>query len=275
MLLEVICRYDERDSTSVDVPAENYTSQLDKFDESDVKGLKVGLPKEYFIEGIQQEIREEILKSVKMLTSYGIEVEEISLPHTEYAVATYYIIAPAEASSNLARYDGVKYGLRSTGYKSEKEYSALVDMYRQTRKDGFGNEVKRRIMLGTYALSKGYYEAYYGKAQRVRRLIAEDFLKAFDKVDLIVTPVTPTTAFKLGEKIDDPLQIYLSDIFTIPCNLAGLPGISIPCGYDKNGLPIGLQILAPHFEESLLLKFAYFFEQVKGLKKPKDNPYVV
>ncbi len=273
-VLEIICRYDPRDSTSVNIPPEKYTVELDKCDDTDVKGLKIGLPKEYFISGIQEEVKTEILNSVKLLETYGAKVEEISLPHTEYAVATYYILAPAEASSNLARYDGVKYGFKykDKNYDSEdSEYSTLVNMYRYTREIGFGAEVKRRIMLGTYSLSSGYYEAYYAKAQNVRYLITQDFINAFSKVDLIISPTTPTTAFKLGEKINNPLQMYLSDIFTIPCNLAGLPGISIPCGYDKNGLPIGLQILAPHFEETKMLKLAHFFEQVRKIRKVKNQ----
>ncbi len=272
IILEIICRYDEKDSTSVNLPQENFVEQLENLDEREIKNLRIGLPKEYFIEGVQKEIKEKIFGSINLLSSYGIKFEEISLPHTEYAVATYYIIAPAEASSNLARYDGVKYGYKN--YTEDENYPKLINMYRTTREEGFGNEVKRRIMLGTYSLSSGYYDAYYAKAQRVRKLITQDFLVAFDKVDLIITPTTPTTAFKIGEKINDPLQMYLSDIFTIPCNLAGLPGMSILCGYDNQGLPIGMQILAPHFKESLMLKLVYFFEKVCKIEKIR-NKYVV
>lgn len=263
MVLELICCYDEKDSTSINLPREKFTQELEKLNVDFLKKTKIGLPKEYFIEGIQSEVKEKILSSVKILESFGAKIEEISLPHTEYAIATYYLIAPAEASSNLARYDGVKYGFKS---KNDGDYS-LIEMYCKTRSEGFGQEVKRRIMLGTYALSKGYYEAYYGKAQKVRTLITRDFITAFEKVDLIITPTTPTTAFKLSEKINDPLQMYLSDVFTIPCNLAGLPGISIPCGYDNNKLPIGLQILAPHFKEAEMLKLSYILEKELKIKK--------
>jgi len=273
VVLEIICRYDVRDSTCVNLPKENFVEELRKVDENFVKNLKVGVPKEYFIEGIQKEIRERIFDVINFLSSYGAEIKEISLPHTEYSVAVYYIIAPSEASSNLARYDGVKYGYK-TKTISDDEFSAMINAYRYTRKEGFCAEVKRRIMLGTYSLSSGYYDAYYLKAQKVRRLIFEDFMKAFKEVDIIITPTTPTTAFKLGEKINDPLQMYLSDIFTIPCNLAGLPGVSVPCGYDDKKLPIGLQILASHFNESLLLKTAYFIEKNFKFEKIK-NRYVV
>ncbi len=273
IVLEVICGDDPKDSTCVNIPKENFTDELVKVDSDFIKKLKIGVPKEYFIEGIQKEIKEKIYEVVEFLAKEGAEIKEISLPHTEYAVAVYYIIAPSEASSNLARYDGVKYGYK-TSTKSTENYSSLINMYRYTRKEGFGVEVKRRIMLGTYSLSSGYYDEYYGKAQKVRKLIFEDFEKAFSQVDLIITPTTPTTAFKLGEKINDPLQMYLSDIFTIPCNLAGLPGISIPCGYDKEGLPIGLQILAPHFKETNLLKLAYFITQNYKFEKKKGK-YVV
>lgn len=287
MILEIICKYDEKDSTSINIPEEKYSQELDVCDEKNLKGIKIGLPKEYFIEGIQEEIKTEIMKSVRLLESYGAEIVEVSLPNTEYAVATYYIIAPSEASSNLARYDGVKYGFKykkgegrmeteeGKSISDETKYSTLIDMCRWTRKEGFGNEVKRRIMLGTYSLSSGYYDAYYGKAQRVRNLITQDFINIFEKVDVIITPTTPTTAFKLGEKVNDPLQMYLSDIFTIPCNLAGLPGVSVPCGYDKNGLPIGMQILASHLNEMTILKLAYLHEKLKKIQKVNNNPYIV
>ncbi len=273
-ILQIICRYDERDSTCVNLPQENFVEELKKVDENFPKKLKVGVPKEYFIEGIQKEVKEKVLDVINFLSKQKAEVKEISLPHTEYSVAVYYIIAPSEASSNLARYDGVKYGYKYTEKIDEQEYSQMINMYRYTRKEGFGSEVKRRIMLGTYSLSSGYYDAYYLKAQKVRRLIFEDFMKAFEEVDVIITPTTPTTAFKLGEKINDPLQMYLSDIFTIPCNLAGLPGISIPCGYDDKNLPIGVQILSSHFNEKLLLQTAYFIEQNYKIQKIKEK-YVV
>lgn len=274
LVLEVICRYDEKDSTCVNYPIEHYSQEVLKTDENFIKGLKIGLPKEYFTEGIQREIKEQIYKVVEFLSNEGAIINEVSLPHTEYAVAVYYILAPAEASSNLARYDGVKYGYKSLLKNSNEDYSPLINSYRFTRKEGFSSEVKRRIMLGTYSLSSGYYDAYYAKAQKVRRLIFEDFVRVFKEVDLLIVPTTPTTAFKLGEKLNDPLQMYLSDIFTIPCNLAGLPGMSIPCGYDDNGLPIGLQILANHFKESIMLKLAYYIE--KNFKFGKiNNKYLV
>ncbi len=273
-VLEIICKYDERDSTCVNLPQENFVEELKKVDENFVKKIKIGVPKEYFIEGIQKEIKDKIFEVINFLSKEGAEIKEISLPHTEYSVAVYYIIAPSEASSNLARYDGVKYGYKHFGKIDEPQYSDMINMYRYTRKEGFGPEVKRRIMLGTYSLSSGYYDAYYLKAQKVRRLIFEDFINAFQQVDVIITPTTPTTAFKLGEKINDPLQMYLSDIFTIPCNLAGLPGISIPCGYDEKGLPIGLQILSSHFKEKLLLQLSYFIEQNYKFQKIKGE-YVV
>lgn len=274
IVTEIICRYDNRDSTCVNLPQEKFTEKLNMVDENFIKNIKIGIPKEYFVEGIQEEIKQKVLEVIKFLSDCGAKVEEVSLPHTEYAVAVYYIIAPAEASSNLARYDGVKYGYKSLTKISSDEYPEIINMYRSTRKEGFGAEVKRRIMLGTYSLSSGYYDAYYLKAQKVRRLIFEDFINVFTKVDFVITPTTPTTAFMLGEKINDPLQMYLSDIFTIPCNLAGLPGISIPCGYDSKGLPIGLQILAPHFNEEKIFKLAYFIEQNYKFEKVKTK-YVV
>mgnify|MGYP001420554816 CR=1 FL=1 len=269
ILLNIISGHDSMDSTSVleDVP--DYTAHL----KNDAKNLKIGVPKEYFVKGIHKDVEREVLNSIETFKKLGARILEISLPHTEYAVAAYYIIAPAEASSNLARYDGVHYGYRSI--KSEirnpkSEISSIVDMYERTRDEGFGNEVKRRIMLGTYALSSGYYEAYYLKALKVRTLIKNDFDEAFNKCDVILTPVSPTPAFKIGERISDPLQMYLSDIFTIPVNLAGLPAISIPCGFSSDGLPIGLQIIGKPFDEGQILRIAYTFEQNTDyhLKKP-------
>jgi aspartyl-tRNA(Asn)/glutamyl-tRNA(Gln) amidotransferase subunit A len=251
LLLGVIASHDPCDSTSADVPVPDYLSALGK----EIKGLKIGLPKEYFAEGLEGEVKSALLSTVKQLQGQGAEVEEITLPHTEYAIATYYLLATAEASANLARYDGVRYSFR------EEDPGNLDQMYRRTRSQGFGAEVKRRIMLGTYALSAGYYDAYYLKAQKVRTLIMQDFQQAFQKVDVLVTPTSPTVAFKIGEKIDDPLQMYLSDIYTISANLAGIPGISVPCGLSSVGLPIGIQILGRHFEEETVLRVAYVTEQ--------------
>ncbi|RMG90818.1 MAG: Asp-tRNA(Asn)/Glu-tRNA(Gln) amidotransferase subunit GatA [Candidatus Dadabacteria bacterium] len=257
-LFQAIAGHDPLDSTSIDRPVPDLAAL-----EPDVKGLRVGVPREYFIEGLDPEVEAAVRRAIGVLEAQGAEVREVSLPHTEYAVATYYLIAPAEASSNLARYDGVKYGLRVPG-------EDLIDTYRKTRAAGFGAEVKRRIMLGTYALSAGYYDAYYLKAQRVRARIAEDFRRAFAEVDVIACPTTPTPAFRLGEKVDDPLQMYLNDIFTIPANLAGLPGISVPCGVTEAGLPVGFQLLAGAFEEETLLRAAYAYEQAAGLERRPD-----
>jgi len=251
ILLNVISGKDPRDSTSVDMAVPDYTSFLGK----DIKGLRIGIPDEYFISGMDPSVEEAVKGAIKTLESLGAIPERVSLPHTEYAVATYYLIATAEASSNLARYDGVKYGHRS------KDIDNLLDMYMKTRNEGFGPEVKRRIMLGTYALSAGYYEAYYRKAQQVRTLIRRDFIEAFKMVDVIITPTSPTPAFPIGERIADPLQMYLSDIFTISVNLAGIPGISIPCGFSPDGLPIGMQILARPFDEGTIIKVAHAYEQ--------------
>jgi aspartyl-tRNA(Asn)/glutamyl-tRNA(Gln) amidotransferase subunit A len=250
-VLNVIAGHDENDSTSADVPVPNYVAELGK----DVKGLKVGMPKEYFGDALDNEIRNAIERKLDLLRSHGATVEEVSLPHTEYTIATYYILATAEASSNLARYDGARYGYRAAGVRD------LAEMYTRSRSEGFGAEVKRRIMLGTYVLSAGYYDAYYRKGQKVRRLIQEDFFNAFRRVDCLITPTSPTTAFKAGEKVDDPLQMYLSDIYTTSANLAGIPGISIPCGKDKQGLPIGLQILGKQFDEATVLRVADFLER--------------
>lgn len=260
ILLNIISGHDPRDSTSADIPVPDFTSLIGQ----DIKGMKFGIPKEYFIEGIDNEVKTSVKDAIKTLESLGAHPVEISLPHTEYAVASYYILATSEASSNLARYDGVKYGLRVRG-------SDLIDMYMQTREEGFGDEVKRRIILGTYALSSGYYDAYYKKAQQVRTLIKQDFEMSFESVDLIVTPTTPTPAFKIGEKTEDPLQMYLTDIFTLSVNLAGVPGISIPCGFSSKGLPIGLQIIGKHFDESSVLKAAYAYEQATEWHKKRPN----
>jgi len=254
LLLNVIAGYDQRDSTSVNAKLPDFTKSLEK----DVKGLKIGIPKEYFIEGIDPEIKKAVAETIKLYEKLGAKIQEISLPHTEYAVAVYYIVAPSEASSNLARFDAVQYGLRKKA-KSTKE--PLIDMYKETRGAGFGKEAKRRIMLGTFALSSGYYDAYYLKALKVRTKIIEDFTAAFKEVDVIITPTSPTPAFKIGEKMDDPLSMYLSDIFTIPANLAGIPAISIPCGMTKSNLPIGLQIMAPSFGEETIFKTAFTYEQ--------------
>jgi aspartyl-tRNA(Asn)/glutamyl-tRNA(Gln) amidotransferase subunit A len=252
VLLGIIAGHDPKDSTSADVPVPDYLKALKK---KDLKKLKVGVPAEYFTEGLDPEVEQAVRAAIEELRNLGGDIKEVSLPRTDAAIATYYIIATAEASSNLARYDGVKYGLRAKGTKD------LLDMYMKTRSEGFGPEVKRRIMLGTYTLSAGYYDAYYGKAQAVRTLIRQDFTSAFQEVDLIVTPTTPTPAFKLGEKIQDPLQMYLSDIFTISVNLAGLPAIALPCGYTKGGLPISLQVIGRPFEEDVILRAAHAYEQ--------------
>ena len=257
ILLSVIAGHDENDSTSAPVTKKDYGQHL----YSEIKGYRIGVVREIQNKGLNSDVQKVIEKAINIFCNLGVEIVEISLPHLEYAVAVYYIIAPAEASSNLARYDGVKYGFR------EKTAKNLMEMYCQTRSQGFGSEVKRRIMLGTYALSAGYYEAYYKKASQVRTLIRQDFIQAFEKCNFIITPVAPTPAFKIGEKADDPLQMYLSDIFTIPVNLAGLPAISLPGGFSQDGLPIGLQIIGPHFSEATLLQTAYQFEQVLNLKK--------
>ncbi len=250
LLMNVISGHDPRDSTSAAIEVPDFTEAIKR----GIKGLKIGVPREYFVEGLDSEVEGAVREAIKVLQGLGAEAVDISLPHTSYAVATYYILATSEASSNLARYDGVKYGFRAKG-------SSLIDMYMETRAQGFGQEVKRRIMLGTYALSAGYYEAYYRKAQQVRTLIKMDFERAFEDVDIIVTPTTPTPAFRIGEKISDPLQMYLNDIFTISVNLAGVPAISVPCGFSSEGLPIGLQIIGRHFDEETVLRAAYSYEQ--------------
>lgn len=261
IIMNVISGHDPLDSTSSVIGVPDFTGSLGK----DIRGLKIGIPKEYFIEGMDKEVELSIKTAIRHLESLGAVPVEISLPHTGYAVATYYILATSEASSNLARYDGVKYGFRATG-------DDLLETYINTRTQGFGAEVKRRIMLGTYALSSGYYDAYYKKAQQVRTLINMDFEKAFKTADVIVTPTSPTAAFKIGEKTDDPLQMYLSDIFTISVNLAGIPGISIPCGFTSDNLPVGLQIIGKHFDEETILKAAYAYEQSTDWHKKK--PYL-
>ena len=258
-ILSVISGRDERDSTSVPEPVPDYTAALT----GNIKGLKIGLPKEYFIGGLDKEVTDAVNAAVKQLEKLGAEIVEISLPHTDYAVAVYYIIATAEASANLARFDGIRYGARVNG-------ADPLELYSKTRGQGFGPEVKRRIILGTYVLSSGYHDAYYLRAQQVRTLIRQDFLKAFEKVDAVVTPTTPTAAFKIGEKSDDPMQMYLSDIFTISCNLAGNCGLSLPCGFSENPkLPIGLQLLGKPFGESTILKIAHAYEQATEWHKAK------
>jgi aspartyl-tRNA(Asn)/glutamyl-tRNA(Gln) amidotransferase subunit A len=251
IMLQTIAGHDPRDSTSVDLPVPDYRASMKK----SIRGLRLGIPREYFIEGMAHDVAEAVNNAVSTCRGLGAQIVDISLPHTEYGIAAYYIIAPAEASSNLARYDGVKYGHRAQGTKD------LIEMYRKSRSQGFGAEVKRRIMLGTYVLSAGYYDAYYRKASQVRTLIRQDFLDAFEKCDAILAPVSPIAAFKLGEKFDDPLQMYLSDVFTLPASLAGIPGMSVPCGFTSEKLPVGLQILGPHFREEVILRVAHQFEQ--------------
>jgi aspartyl-tRNA(Asn)/glutamyl-tRNA(Gln) amidotransferase subunit A len=260
IMMNVLAGYDPKESTSVSAEVPDYR----QFAGRDIKGWKIGIPKEYFIEGIDTEVNAAIKKAIAVIEQSGGQCVEISLPHTQYCLAVYYIIAPAEACSNLARYDGVRYGLRATDVRD------LLDMYKKTRMQGFGAEVKRRIMIGTYALSAGYYDAYYKKASQVRALIKRDFEEAFKNCDVILTPTTPTPAFKIGEKTDDPLQMYLSDIFTISTNLAGIPGISVPCGFTSGGLPIGMQFLASHFEEGKLIQIASAYE--KNAKIEKRRP---
>lgn len=261
LLLNHVAGFDPKDSTSLNIPVPDYTAVLGKT----IRGMKLGLPKEYFIDGLDPEVAKAVRVAAKKFEELGAHVEEISLPHTQYAVPTYYIIAPAEASANLARYDGVRFGYRDSTAKD------LLDCYKNSRTFGFGPEVTLRILLGTYVLSSGYYDAYYLKAQKVRTLIQQDFSSAFKKVDAILTPTAPTPAFKLGEKTDDPLKMYLSDIFTIPVNLAGLPGLAIPCGFSKKGLPIGMQLIAPHLEEARLFQLGHAYEQATPWheKRPK------
>ena len=255
LILEVISGHDHKDSTSAKKQTEPFSEKLTK----DIKGLKVGIPKEYKVEGMPNEINELWNKGIEIVKSLGCETKEISLPHTKYALPTYYIIAPAEASSNLARYDGVRYGFRAEG-------KDLIEMYENTRAQGFGDEVKRRILIGTYVLSSGYYDAYYLKAQKVRRLIKNDFDEAFKTVDTILTPTAPSSAFEIGQNVDDPISMYLNDVFTVPVNLAGLPAISIPAGYDQKNLPLGLQLIGKSFDEQTILNNAYAIEQNLNFK---------
>jgi aspartyl-tRNA(Asn)/glutamyl-tRNA(Gln) amidotransferase subunit A len=260
LLLNAIAGHDANDSTSADVPRPDYTTEI----KTGVRGLRVGVPKEYFIPGMDRDVEDAVKAAIRALEREGARVEDVSLPNTEYAVAVYYLLATAEASSNLARYDGVRYGYRA------KAPANLMDLYFRSRAEGFGPEVKRRIMLGTYALSSGYYDAYYVKAQRVRTLITRDFDRAFERVDVIATPTAPTPAFRIGEKTQDPLQMYLSDIFTISANLAGVPALSMPCGFSGEGLPIGLQLIGKPFAESTILRAAAAYERVTDwtTKKP-------
>jgi aspartyl-tRNA(Asn)/glutamyl-tRNA(Gln) amidotransferase subunit A len=261
IMMNVLAGFDPKESTSVSAEVPDYRQFVGR----DIKGWKIGIPKEYFIEGIDAEVNAAVKKVIAIIENCGGECVEITLPHTPYCLAVYYIIAPAEASSNLARYDGVKYGFRSA------EGGELLDMYKKTRMQGFGAEVKRRIMIGTYALSAGYYDAYYKKASQVRALIKSDFENAWKKCDVILTPTTPTPAFKIGEKTDSPLQMYLSDIFTISTNLAGIPGISVPCGFTAAGLPIGVQFLAGHFEEGKLIQIASAYEKSAQIEKRRPK----
>ncbi len=259
LVLETIAGHDKKDSTSVDRDDTDFTSAL----VNDVKGLKIGVPRDYFAEGIDPEVKENVLNAAKKLREMGAEVEEFDLGMVEYAIPAYYVIACAEASSNLERFDGVKYGYRT------KEYTDLHNMYKKTRSEGFGPEVKRRIMLGSFVLSSGYYDAYYVKALRVKALIKKAFDEAFSKYDIILGPVAPTTALKIGESLSDPIKMYLGDIYTVSVNLAGLPGISVPCGYDKKGMPVGLQLLGQTFNEKTIIRAAYAFEQTFQAKKPE------
>jgi aspartyl-tRNA(Asn)/glutamyl-tRNA(Gln) amidotransferase subunit A len=257
LMLEAMVGFDPKDSTSINKKKENYSKNLSK----NIKGLKIGIPKEYRVEGMPKEIEDLWEKGKKILKEEGAEIIDISLPHTEYALPTYYIVAPAEASSNLARYDGVKYGHRSS------KGTNLIEMYEHTRSEAFGDEVKRRILIGTYVLSSGYYDAYYLKAQKVRQLIKNDFDTAFNNVDAILTPSTPSATFKIGEKKDDPISMYLNDIFTVPTNLAGIPAMSVPAGYDKENLPLGLQLIGKPLGEQTLLNIAYAIESRSNLKQ--------
>ena len=261
LLLEAIAGFDPKDSTSADRPVEPFTTLLS----SGLKNSIIGVPAEYFIEGMDRDVQKAVNSAIETMKRLGAKIVDISLPHTKYAVAVYYILASSEASSNLARYDGVRYGYRSG------QSANLMEMYKHTRAQGFGREVKRRIMLGTFALSAGYYSAFYGKAQKARRLIADDFANAFKKCDLILAPTSPTPAFKLGSKLDDPLKMYLSDIFTIPLNLAGLPGISIPCGFTDNNLPVGMQLIGKQFDEKTILNAAHAYEQETQWYKKKPD----
>ncbi|GAB2547312.1 Asp-tRNA(Asn)/Glu-tRNA(Gln) amidotransferase subunit GatA [Gracilibacillus alcaliphilus] len=260
-LLQAIVGHDQMDSTSANVEIPNYSEAL----QQDVKGLRIAVPKEYLSEGVDPEVKEAVLAALKKYEELGATWEEVSLPHSKYAVAAYYLLASSEASANLARFDGIRYGKRT-----EKRVD-MIDMFKESRAEGFGYEVKRRIMLGTFALSSGYYDAYYKKAQKVRTLIKEDFEKIFADYDVVIGPTTPTPAYKVGEKIDDPLTMYTDDVLTTPVNLAGLPGISIPCGFSSAGLPIGLQIIGKHFDEAMIYRTAYAFEQATDFHTKRPN----
>ena len=260
VLLNTIAGHDPHDATSIEAPVPDYTAGLGK----GIKGIRVGIPMEYFIKGLDSDVEQAVRDAIEVLKKKGASIVDVSLPHTDYAIAVYYLVATAEASSNLARYDGVKYGYRASN-------NNLLEMYCKSRDEGFGPEVKRRIMLGTYALSAGYYDAYYKKASQVRTLIKNDFEEAFTRCDVIITPTSPTPAFKIGEKVADPLTMYLSDIFTISCNLAGIPGLSLPCGFTKENLPIGLQILGKPMDEETVLKTAYSFEQATEWHKKRPS----
>ena len=263
LMLEVISGYDQKDSTSSKKNSENFLNNLSK----NIKGTKIGIPKEYVVEGMSKEIQKLWDKGIEICKSLGCEIINVSLPHTKYALPTYYIIAPAEASSNLARYDGVRYGFRSKG-------NDLIEMYENTRGEGFGREVKRRILIGTYVLSSGYYDAYYLKAQKVRSMIKKDFDDVYKKVDAILTPTAPSSAFAIGEKTSDPISMYLNDVFTVPTNLAGLPGISIPAGYDQNNLPLGLQVIGRHFDEQKILDISYALEDEIKFKASVEDWWI-
>ncbi|SHF54292.1 aspartyl/glutamyl-tRNA(Asn/Gln) amidotransferase subunit A [Caldanaerobius fijiensis DSM 17918] len=258
MVLDIIAGYDKADSTSIDGKKQDFLSALSE----DIKGMKVGIPKELFAEGVSEGVKERIYEAAKVFENMGAIVEETSLPYSGYALAVYYIIASAEASSNLARYDGIRYGYRADNYED------MIDLFMKTRSEGFGKEVKRRIMLGTYALSSGYYDAYYKRAQKVRTLIKRDFDRAFETYDILISPTSPVPAFKIGEKMNDPLQMYMSDICTVPINIAGIPAISVPAGFE-NGLPVGLQIIGKPFDEATILKAAYAYEKNSGIEKKK------
>jgi aspartyl-tRNA(Asn)/glutamyl-tRNA(Gln) amidotransferase subunit A len=262
LLLGTISGYDPRDSTSVNAPVPEYTALL----AGGIRGLRIGVPREYFLEGMQPEVEAAVRAAISTMAELGAQVVDVSLPHTSYALPVYYLVAPAEASANLARYDGMRYGLSLDGVD-------LWDSYRQTRGQGFGPEVKRRVMLGTYALSAGYYDAYYRKASQIRTLIREDFDRALEQCDVLVAPTSPTTAFKLGEMVSDPMQMYLQDVFTLALSLAGLPGISLPCGFDRSGLPIGLQIMGGAFDEATVLRVAHAYENATGWhrKRPESE----
>lgn len=260
LVLQAIAGHDPMDSTSVDIPVPDYSEAL----QGDIKGMKIGIPREYFPDELSSDVKDVVQKGIKKLEDLGAIVEECSMPHTEYALPTYYIVAPAEASSNLARYDGVRYGYR------DKDAKNVLEMFMKTRNEGFGEEVKRRIMIGTYALSSGYYDAYYLKALKVRTLIRRDFESAFEKYDCLVSPTSPSVAFKLGDRVDDPLAMYLSDLFTVPANMAGIPAISLPCGFSE-GLPVGMQIMGKAFAEETILKVAHAFEKNSDFQGQKPR----